>query len=143
MTRLDEQIRWYSRRSSANLWWFRILKVIELVAAAMIPFLAARPTSDFVSDPAIITGLLGVLIVVLESLQGLFQFQSNWITYRSTCEDLKREKYLWIAGAGPYADIENSERLLAERIESVISAEHARWAFVQKNAGRCSTAAEK
>ncbi len=143
MARLDEQIRWYSRKSSASLWWFRVLKVIELVAAAMIPFLVVQPSSDLVPSPAILAGLLGVLVVVLESLQGLFQFQSNWISYRSTCEELKREKYLWVSGAGPYADIENPDRLLAERIESVISTEHARWVFVQENAGKRNISVEK
>lgn len=133
MMRIEDQILWYSRRSSASLFWFRSLKVIELTAAALIPFLATDLAADHLSSPALVAGGLGVLIVMLESLQGLFQFQNNWMNYRSTCEELKREKHLWIARAGPYSGSGNLDRLLAERIESVISAERGRWTLAQEN----------
>jgi len=126
LKRLEEEIDWYSRRSESSQTWFKRLKAIELVAAALIPFLAGLKESPF------LVGALGVLIVVLESLQGLYQFQSNWITYRSACEALKHEKYLWMAGAGPYADPEDPDRLLAEREESLIPQEHAKWTSIQE-----------
>ncbi len=133
LMRLEDQIHWYSRKSSASLRWFRALKIIELAAAATIPFLVAGLTFDRLANPALVAGGLGALIVVLESLQGLFQFQNNWMNYRTTCEELKREKHLWMAKAGAYSRAENPDRLLAERIESVIFAEHKRWALTQEN----------
>jgi hypothetical protein len=109
-----------------NQRWFKCTKVAEIVAAAIIPFAAGF------AAPAVLTGGLGVFIVVLEGLQSLSQFQHNWITYRSTCEELKHEKYLWIAKAGPYANADNPDTLLAERIESLISREHAKWVSIQE-----------
>lgn len=132
LKRLEGEIDWYSLRSEVNQMWFKRLKVIELVAAALIPFLAGLIASPF------LLGGLGVLVLVLESLQSLYQFQSNWITYRSACEDLLHEKHLWMARAGPYADQEDPDRLLAERTESLISEEHARWTSIQENAGKKS-----
>jgi len=73
--RLEDQIDWYDRKSNLNQRFFHWLKIIEIVIAAFIPFL-----SD-ISAPAILTGGAGVLIVVLEGLQHLFQFQHNRITY--------------------------------------------------------------
>ena len=55
---------------------------------------------------------------MLESVQQLFQFHSNWTHYRSTSEALKHEKFLYRAHAGSYAPAANPEALLAERIES-------------------------
>jgi hypothetical protein len=49
------------------------------------------------------------------------------MTYRSTCEALKHEKHLWLAKAGPYLEAANPEALLAERVEALISREHAKW----------------
>jgi hypothetical protein len=49
------------------------------------------------------------------------------VSYRSTCEWLEHEKYLYLAGAGPYADATNPARLLATRVEGLISQEHASW----------------
>lgn len=104
-----------------NQRWFKRFKVAGIVAAAIIPFAAG------IGAPAFLTGGLGVFIVVLEGLQGLNQYQNNWTTYRSTCEELKHEKYLWLGKAGPYASAENPDALLAERVESLISREHAKW----------------
>jgi Protein of unknown function (DUF4231) len=56
------------------------------------------------------------------------QYHSKWITYRSTAEALKHEKYLFLATAGPYAASENPHSLLAQRVESLASQEHAKWA---------------
>ena len=64
-------------------------------------------------------------------------FHENWISYRSTCEQLKHEKYLCLAEAGPYRD-EDRDRLLAERVEEQISREHTQW-----TAGRRKSAKER
>jgi len=136
LKRLEEQIDWYDNKSAFNQSWFKRLKIIELIAAALIPLLAGLST--LITHPAIITiitGSLGALIVVLESLQGLYQFQSNWISYRSSCEGLRHEKYLWLAKAGHYGDAKDPDRLLAARIESLISTEHAKWVSTQEKAG--------
>ena len=73
-----------------------------------------------------------LVVVVLEGLQGLYQFQHNWINYRGTSEQLKREKYLWLAKAGPYASADHPDVLLAERIEALISREQTRWVALKE-----------
>jgi hypothetical protein len=126
--RLDEQIRWYDRRSRQSKRWYIRLKVIQIVTAASIPVLAtAWP------DKAWIGGGLGALIVVLEGLQQLFQLHANWTQYRSTCEALRHEKYLWMAHAGPYARTQRPDAMLAERVEGLVSQEHAAWSSTQQD----------
>jgi len=121
MRRLEDQIDWYNRRSLKRQRLFKTLKLATILAAAGVPLCAGLQVSAWV------TGGLGGLIAVLEGIQQLNQYQHNWITYRSTCEALKHEKYLCLAGAGPYAGATNAKALLAERIESLISQEHAKW----------------
>lgn len=128
LSRLEDQIGWYDRRSIDAQWWHKRLKIAAIIAAALVPL-----TAGFSICPWI-TGLLGVFIAVIEGIQQLNQYQHNWITYRSTCEALKHEKYLYLATAGPYANVPNPDMLLAERIESLISQEHAKWASTQQNA---------
>jgi hypothetical protein len=123
--RLEEQIKWYSHGARRNKRWYMRIKVVQIVSAAAIPVLAAT------SLPTWVAGALGASIVVLESIQQLFQFHSNWTHYRSTSESLKHEKYLYLAQAGSYATAPNPEALLAERIESRVSQEHAAWASEQ------------
>lgn len=132
LQRLDDQIKWYSNKSGQNQFWFKFFKIIELIIAVLIPFLSSFEI------PRIIYGLMGVLIAILEGIQQLFQFNHNWITYRSTAENLKHEKYLWLAKAGPYLNIKNAKEVLADRIESLISQEHSKWITTYKQSDKNS-----
>jgi hypothetical protein len=128
LERLEDQIGWYDRRSRTNRCGYRSCKVIELVAAALV---AVSPGLVAVQKeaplwPYVVSGL-GALITALLGLQHLYQFHTNYVSYRATCEALRREKHLYFAGAGPYADALNPERLLAERVEALTSSENTQW----------------
>jgi uncharacterized protein YecT (DUF1311 family) len=97
--------------------------------AAAIPVAAA-------SAPAWLMGAGGALIVAIEALQQPQQHQQNWITYRSTCERLKHEKFLFLGHAGPYAAAPDPESLLAERVEGLVSQEQAAWISHREGAGK-------
>ena len=135
--RLENQIDWYDRKSRASRRMFKRIKIIEILSAAAIPFLAAL---SFPYDKLVTAGL-GVLITVLEGLLHLNQYQQNWTTYRSTCEALKHEKYVYLASAGPYANASAAHALLAERIESTVSQEHAQWSSIQQQAAKAEAGA--
>ena len=128
--RLQEQIGWYDAKSQFNQRRFKALKVCQIVTAAAIPVAAG------LSAPSWLVGGAGALIVVLEGLQQLQQYQQNWTTYRSTCEQLKHEKFLFLARGGPYGGEPNPETLLAERVESLVSQEHAAWVSSREEADR-------
>ena len=61
---------------------------------------------------------------------------ASWIAYRSTAEALKHEKHLHLALAGPYAAVANPDNLLAERVEGLVSQEHAKWVSAQQDADK-------
>jgi hypothetical protein len=128
MERLEDQINWYDRKSNYNQRVFKLAKVIEIVAAALIPFIAAVG----IPHALWLTGALGIVITVLEGLLQLNQYQQNWIAYRSTCEALKHEKFVYLGKASPYTGGIDPHGLLAERIESLVSQEHAKWASMQQ-----------
>jgi hypothetical protein len=119
--RLEDQIAWYDSKSQHNQRWFKAVKICQIVVAAAIPVAAAA------SAPLWLMGGGGALIVVLEGLQQLQQYQQNWTTYRSTCERLKHEKFLFLERAGLYREALQPESLLAERVEGLVSQEHAAW----------------
>jgi hypothetical protein len=126
--RLEDQITWYDVRSISNMRWYKRIKISEIASAAVIPLLAASNLPHAV----IATGILGVLVTLFEGMLQLNQFHENWIRYRSTCESLRHEKYIYLANAGPYPNVGQPRALLAERVESLISQEHAKWATVQQ-----------
>jgi hypothetical protein len=129
MDRLESQLSWYDRNSRRAQLLFKWFKAVQIAAAASIPVLSVTGASTWV------IAALGALIVVIEGVLQLNQYQSIWITYRSTAESLKHEKYLYLAKAGPYAPARNPHGLLAERVEALVSQEHSRWISVEE-AGR-------
>ena len=135
MERLEDQIAWYDRNSMTNQRYFKRIKMVEIAAAAIIPFLSALSLPRMMW----VIGGLGVLITLLEGMLHLNQYQQNWIAYRSTCESLKHEKYVYLGKAAPYANSPDPHALLAERIESLVSQEHAKWASVQQQEPKSQT----
>jgi hypothetical protein len=131
--RLETQIKWYGSHARSNKRWYMRIKLVQIVSAAVIPVIAAADLAVWVA------GALGALVVVLESVQQLFQFHSNWTSYRSTAEALKHEKYLYVACAGAYATAKDPAALLAERIEGRVSQEHAAWASEQQHQQKSSS----
>jgi Protein of unknown function (DUF4231) len=132
--RLEDQLAWYSQKSRAARSAFKRIKVTEIVAAALIPFLTGQITKQAWPEVSYLIGGLGVLITVLEGILHLNQYQENWSSYRNTAESLKHEKFLYQAKAGPYANAADPRVALAERVEALISQENSQWvATVQKS----------
>lgn len=123
--RLEDQINWYDKKSMFNQKWFKRLRIIEIVSAAAIPFLAGfiNGNSDSLK---IVIGLLGLIIVVITGAVTLYKFQENWIEYRTTSETLKHEKFLYLTACEPY-NVKKPFQLLVQRIENLISKENTKW----------------
>ena len=90
--RLEDQIRWYSKKSQYNQKYYKVLRLAEIIAASLIPFLAGIGNNIPYSEWVI--GILGVMIAISAGASSLYKFQENWIQYRTTAETLKHEKYL-------------------------------------------------
>jgi hypothetical protein len=118
--RLEDQLGWYDARSASCRTAHLRTKVVQMALAAAVPVLAALGAAPG------LTAATGAVVVVLEGTQQLYQWQTNWVLYRATAEALKHEKFLYLAGAGPYGN-DDATRVLAERVEGLVSQEHARW----------------
>lgn len=118
--RLEDQLGWYDRKSVSAQRAYKRVKTLELVVAAVVPMLAG------LSAPAALTAALAVVVVIAEGVLQLNQWQTTWVLYRGTAEALKHEKYLHLSEAGPYAGPDR-DRVLAERVEGLVSQEHAKW----------------
>ncbi len=57
-------------------------------------------------------------------------------TRNAVSESLKHEKFRYFGGAGAYAQAINPDALLIERVEGLVSQEHAAWVSSQNEAAR-------
>ena len=122
--RVDNQINWMELKSKSNQQRYKILKIVEIVSAAAIPFLVGFHNIHNIFP--ILTGLLGVLIVLLNGIQQLYKYQENWLIYRTTIEALHREKMLFENRAGNYTD-ENAFQRFVENVEGLLANENKIW----------------
>ncbi|KGR91350.1 hypothetical protein CD30_05905 [Ureibacillus massiliensis 4400831 = CIP 108448 = CCUG 49529] len=123
--RLDDQINWYDKKSARSQKLYKSLKGIVIFLSASIPFFVG-----FISDFEfweIVVSAIGVSIAVIEAWLGITKYHEHWIEYRSICETLKHEKYMYLTRTGVY-DNENPFKVLVERVESIISKENVNWA---------------
>ncbi len=130
--RLDDQINWYDKKSSANQAAYKRLRLIEIIAAASIPLLAGySQKSEYVG---LTIGVIGLIVAVLAGIVSLYRFQENWNEYRAVAESLKQEKYLYLARAEPYNGDQPFE-LLVQRVEALLKSETTGWSQAMRAAG--------
>lgn len=137
--RVDGQINWYDSKSQRSQLKFKILRIIEVVCAALIPLIAGFQL--FGDWTTLAVSVLGVIIAICAALIGLGNYQENWVEYRTTCESLRHEKYLFSTKATPYDDAEPFN-LFVQRVEGLVSKENSTWSQAvraqkgRKSAGR-------
>jgi hypothetical protein len=124
--RLGEQIQWHSRKARQNKQKFRLYQIIILIAGAIIPIINLAGIGD---QTRIMSSIIGVIIVIITGLTQLEKYQENWILYRTSAELLKKEKYFFENDVGDYANLDDVDKnkLLVERVESIVSAETSKY----------------
>jgi hypothetical protein len=132
--RLQHQIDWYSNKSLRNQRIFKRLRIAEIVAAALIPFLSGLSISlsSFRIVGTIIVGALGMSVAIIAGVLSLGQHQEHWVDYRTVSENLKKEKVFFETKVAPYNG-DDSFKLLVQRVETLVSSENANWSqFMMK-----------
>ena len=127
--RHDDQINWYDRKSSQNQKTYKRLQFVLIISAASVPFISGYV--DNLSYLQYLLGGIGVLIAAVTGLLSLYKFQEIWTTYRTTCESLRREKFLYLTRTDPYIE-KNAFNLLVQRVEALLAKENSSWVEVMK-----------
>ncbi|SUK14688.1 Uncharacterised protein [Staphylococcus agnetis] len=131
--RLEDQINWYDNKSMACQKHYNLNKYIQIVAGALIP--AITPFSLMFNSIVftIVISILGLLVVISQSISSIKKFHENYIQYRTTCEVLKHEKYLYLNKVEPYDNEKEPLKLLVSRVESIISNENINWQTMRQD----------
>lgn len=121
--RVDDQLAWYGKKSAANKNWHHRLQLITLIAAASIPVISLSSSEFYVR---LLVAIVGSITAVAAGIVTLFQFKDLWVDYRTTAEQIKYEKFLYLTGSAPYqTDMAFSD--FVNRIEGIIAQENRGW----------------
>jgi len=103
--RYDDQLKWYTNQASNNKKKYYILQVIIIVLSSVVTLSVA--TGMHFEEMVIwnFTSLfVSALVVLFTSLQKIFRFHENWVEYRSTEEQMKKERSFFEFKCGDYSD---------------------------------------
>ncbi len=130
-TRVDDQLKWYGKKSGINTTYYYFLKALIIILSVIITLMAGikELNSHIANNYIFITSLLGALIAILTALSSLWKFQDKWISYRLTSENLKKEKFLFLTASKPYEE-QNAFSLFVNRIETLLATEKQEWSDV-------------
>lgn len=127
--RVNDQIIWYDEKSKNAQKYYKAYQIVEIILATLIPLLAGY--SQSYKQITFIIGLFGAVIAIIESITKLYKFHENWIQYRTTCEMLRYQKYLYLTRSAPYnSKDETVDNVFVRTIENIISAENNQWKLI-------------
>lgn len=124
--RVDAEIKWYSSKSTHCQKMYKRFQLTEIILASLIPVLSAYSAKwKFI---AFIIAIFGAIIAIIQSTTKLYKYHENWIQYRTTCELLKYQKYLYLTQSYPYNKTDETiENIFVKNIENIISSENNQW----------------
>lgn len=130
--RLQPQIEYYSGKSARLKKEFYWLSILALVANAVIPVLALSIDSEGISKYFV--AILSSISTILSGILLIKKTKDNWVSYRLTCEALKREKILFETKSGKYKDASFNDFVVA--CEKIIADENTAWKSLAKSVGK-------
>ena len=126
--RYRDQLRWYSRKATANKKWYHGYQVAISCLSAIVSFTVALGLYEGDGVRWYIVSLAtSAVLAVLTGFQKLFRFHENWVEYRTTAESLKKEEYYYRFRCGEYSSAASAEETFVERVESFISQQNTLW----------------
>jgi hypothetical protein len=125
MTVADGSYGWYQKHAIEARRLFKVSETTLLVLAAAIPVAAAISPGD-----AVVTAVLGGLVVVLTGLLAVFHWQDNYLRFSGVREAVEAERRLNRTGSAPYDDPATRDSLLVAAISRIEQAEMGGWIAV-------------
>ena len=132
LSQVDDQIRWYDDNAWRTMTWHFRLRGAQIAFAAAIPVTQILPAAV---GWRIAAGVLGGLIAICQGFDGMHHYGDHYVAWRSTCQQLLRERQLFAAGAGDYEglapDSPKALGQLASRAAVIEGQEQQKWAAGQ------------
>jgi len=125
--RVENQISWYSNKSSTCQKKYKIWQVIKVIAALLITTLSLWAEKDiFGFKMTYIVAILGAFIIFIESFIKIYDYKKLWVQYRMASENLNREKLYFETKSEPY-DGPEPFKLFVQNCENIMKGENHGW----------------
>ncbi len=135
LSEVDSQIRWYDSNARRTMTLHFRLRTMQIIFAAAIP-ITQIPSSAI--GWRLAAGAFGAVIAICQGFDAMHHYSDHYVAWRATCQQLLRERQLFVAGAGDYQGMQPSSpealRQLATRAAEIEAQEQQKWAADQMKA---------
>ncbi|MEM6973477.1 MAG: DUF4231 domain-containing protein [Pseudomonadota bacterium] len=124
--RVAQYQSWYDLRSTRMKMNFLRFRIISVLGSALIPVITNMSAIPLPHKDYLVT-VIGLVVVIMVSLDSVFHWGEQWRNYRSTEQVLGREVVFFKTRRGPYTSVGSDEEafgLLVERCEDAIAVEN-------------------
>ena len=131
--RLNYLFKWYTRKAEENKWRYNLYRTVSYALPCMITLVSIYSFLFKVNWVSIISATISVVLTFVSHRADHYRYYENWVRYRNTAEQLKRQTELFLNRCEPYdnkKDGEN-EKLLASNIEAIAAEELSSWENLQ------------
>jgi hypothetical protein len=121
--RFNDYISWADGKAVKAKSRYQWMRAITVVGGAVVPVLV----NVDLPYTKLATTLIGIVVVLMVSLESVFHYREQWVNYRATEQFLRKEYFLFTAKEGAYRDkgAPDAFVLFVERVEASIEAENA------------------
>lgn len=125
--RLDSQKKYFSKSSKENKNKYIFFSITKLSISLSITILSLIFGEHSISS--IIISILAAIITFLDGILLLKKYQENWINYRVTNEQLKKEESYYYTDSEKYFGLseESKFNLFVQCIENIIQNSNQVW----------------
>lgn len=116
---LAGQRRWYGERASRVKARAQALGMAIVAAGAATTFFQVFGGAPWVS---VLTALLGAVVALAEGWRQIARYDEVWAAYRLASERMKRERRLYVNGAGEYRSLADEEEAYLRFVEAIEAA---------------------
>lgn len=131
--RAGAQQSYFSQKAANNKKNYYIASMVKLGISFLITVVSAFESGN--SPTALIVAALSAFIAFTEGVLLLCKYNENWVIYRITSENIKREEVLFESQAGEYYGLDEScaFNLFVQNIESIIQCSNKQWESIYNN----------
>lgn len=132
-SRVTAQRTYFSKKASKSKKYYYFVSIAKLVVSLVITVLSSAKSGA--SPISMIVSILSALIALTEGILLLYKFNENWIVYRLTSENLKKEEFLFKTRSGEYYNIDDSQayNYFVQNIEAIIQSSNKQWESIYRN----------
>ena len=124
--RLDDQIKWFDKKSGHNQKLYKRLKKIETACTLSLPVIGILPFPNYSWNQLGLV-VLGATATYIRCWGNIETYYELWAKYRTACELLKKEKFLYQTHTGIYDETDSRYSVLVAQVERILAAENNQW----------------